>query len=306
MVQRRFITYPKYNISFIKIIIYIILFLIGLIITIKILFNKYNDSYNDKLLSIGTNNLIGNISLLDIASFNLKKPESLLSMSFNNVGSIDIPVTKKVIKEEKVIKKNIDPIIYIYNTHQTEEYNAGNLREYNITPTVYMAANILKKKMDNLGIPTIVEDENIVDVLKKNNWKYSESYNASWQWLNNAKEKHPSLKYFIDLHRDSSSGTKVINDLKYAKMMFVVGMNHENYEKNESLVIKLNNYLNENYEGLMRNIFYGKRSQYNQHFNENTILIEVGGPENTIEEVSNSINALSDALYYVIGESNGN
>ena len=150
-----------------------------------------------------------------------------------------------------------------------------------------------------------MEDSNIVDVLKENNWKYSESYYASKLWLNNIRDKYSSLKYFIDVHRDSYGGVVTIDDKVYAKMMFVVGMNHDNYEKNEELVIKLNNYLKEHYKGLMRDIFYGKRSVYNQDFNQNTILIEIGGPTNTINEVQNSVYALADALNYVIGDNYG-
>jgi len=280
---------------------------IGFIVTVKILFKKYvydnNTEKINNMLAISSNNLIGNISLIGIIGKPLSKPESLLSMSFSNIGNIDYEVKNTVDnkKDEKVSKKTSEPLVYIYNTHQTEEYAAGSLKEYNITPTVYMASNILKKGLDNFGINAIVEDENIVDVLRENNWKYSESYYASMLWLENAKKNYPSLDFFIDVHRDSASSSVTINDKSYAKMMFVVGMNHDGYEKNEELVIKLNDYLNENYKGLMRDIFYGKRSKYNQDFDENTILIEIGGPKNGIDEVQNSAYALADALAYVIG-----
>ena len=303
--QRRFIAYSRLNINIFKIIGYIIFLIIGFLITIKILFklnNTENNSHN--MLAISTNNIINNIDLLDIVTNKLSSPESILGMTFSNGGIID-----KTTKEEKEttnvvekVSKNNEPIIYIYNTHQTEEYDSGSLKDYNITPTVYMAANILQKRLNSLDINSIVEDENIVDVLKKNNWKYSESYYASKMWLENAKKNYPSLKYFIDVHRDSNSSSVTVNDIPYARMMFVVGMNHDNYEKNEALVIKLNNYLSENYDGLMRDIFYGKRSKYNQDFDENTILIEIGGPKNTIDEVQNSVYALADALSNVIGD----
>ena len=42
---------------------------------------------------------------------------------------------------------------------------------------------------------------------------------------------------------------------------------------------------------------------YNQDFNPNCILIEVGGIDNTIEEVYNTMSALSDVLNkYIKGE----
>ena len=53
----------------------------------------------------------------------------------------------EIIQKDKNIVKN-EPILYIYNTHQTEEYVSNSLANYNITPTVYMAANILKKELE--------------------------------------------------------------------------------------------------------------------------------------------------------------
>ena len=283
--KRRFIAYHRYQ-KRNKLLLLIVLFIIGLFLTTMIKSIHITKESAQRLISLSTN------SLSIISNIDLKSP-NLLKLSSSE------KTTKP--KEELTIKEDPKPLIYIYNTHQTEEYDASTLKEYNITPTVYMAANILKKKLSNLNIEAIVEDENIVKVLKEHNWKYSESYNASMLWLEIIHEKYPSIKYFIDLHRDSSASTVLINDKPYAKMMFVIGMNHENYEKNESLMLKLNNYLKENYEGLMREPFYGKRSRYNQHFNENVILIEVGGPKNTIEEVQNSIDAFAYAIESIIG-----
>ena len=283
--KRRFIAYHRYQ-KRNKLLLLIVLFIIGLFLTTMIKSIHITKESAQRLISLSTN------SLSIISNIDLKSP-NLLKLS-------SVEKTTKP-KEELTMKKDPKPLIYIYNTHQTEEYDASTLKEYNITPTVYMAANILKKKLSNLNIEAIVEDENIVKVLKEHNWKYSESYNASMLWLERIHEKYPSIKYFIDLHRDSSASTVLINDKPYAKMMFVIGMNHENYEKNESLMLKLNDYLKENYEGLMREPFYGKRSRYNQHFNENVILIEVGGPKNTIEEVQNSIDAFAYSIESIIG-----
>ena len=67
----------------------------------------------------------------------------------------------------------------------------------------------------------------------------------------------------------------------------------------------LNEFLNKGYEGLMREPFYGKNSRYNQHFNENVMLIEIGGPESTINEVSLSVKAFAESLSNLLGEDYG-
>ena len=214
-----------------------------------------------------------------ILSSTVRMPKNKLSIF--DFGTVDAflkdnfkNLNKVIIKKEAKLSENIknasalgEPLIYIYNTHQTEEYAPGSLKNYNITPTVYMAANILKENLRENGINAIVEDSSLQKGLSERGLNYNGAYTLSYEWLTSAKERYPSVKYFIDLHRDSVSASTTINNYSYAKMMFVIGMNHDNYKKNEELMLKLNEFLNRGYEGLMREPFYGKNSRYNQHFN---------------------------------------
>lgn len=252
-----------------------------------------------------------------ILSSTVRMPKNKLSIF--DFGTIDAflkdnfkNLNKVIIKREAKLSENIknasalgEPLIYIYNTHQTEEYAPGSLKNYNITPTVYMAANILKENLRENGINAIVEDSSLQKGLSERGLNYNSAYTLSYEWLTSAKERYPSVKYFIDLHRDSVSTSTTINNYSYAKMMFVIGMNHDNYKKNEELMLKLNEFLNRGYKGLMREPFYGKNSRYNQHFNENVMLIEIGGPESTISEVSLSVKAFAESLSNLLGEDYG-
>lgn len=252
-----------------------------------------------------------------ILSSTVRMPKNKLSIF--DFGTVDAflkdnfkNLNKVIIKREAKLSENIknasalgEPLIYIYNTHQTEEYAPGSLKNYNITPTVYMAANILKENLRENGINAIVEDSSLQKGLSERGLNYNGAYTLSYEWLTSAKERYPSVKYFIDLHRDSVSASTTINNYSYAKMMFVIGMNHDNYKKNEELMLKLNEFLNRGYKGLMREPFYGKNSRYNQHFNENVMLIEIGGPESTISEVSLSVKAFAESLSNLLGEDYG-
>ncbi len=252
-----------------------------------------------------------------ILSSTVRMPKNKLSIF--DFGTVDAflkdnfkNLNKVIIKREAKLSENVknasalgEPLIYIYNTHQTEEYASGSLKNYNITPTVYMAANILKENLRENGINAIVEDSSLQKGLSERGLNYNSAYTLSYEWLTSAKERYPSVKYFIDLHRDSVSTSTTINNYSYAKMMFVIGMNHDNYKKNEELMLKLNEFLNRGYKGLMREPFYGKNSRYNQHFNENVMLIEIGGPESTISEVSLSVKAFAESLSNLLGEDYG-
>ena len=155
-----------------------------------------------------------------------------------------------------------------------------------------------------------IVESNMSDILAKNSWDYSYSYQASRQLLQEKISTYKTLKYFIDIHRDSVSKnltTATINNKNYAKVLFVIGLDHKNWQPNYEFATKLNNLINENYSGLSRGIMkktgINVNGIYNQDINNNCILIEVGGVENTIEEVYNTMDAISNILYkYIKGD----
>ena len=199
------------------------------------------------------------------------------------------------------------PVIYLYNTHQGEEYNGDVLSEHDLVPTVMLAAYRLRETLNNEGINTMVETNKISEVLKINNWNYASSYQASKLLLNDALNKFSTLKYFIDIHRDAipyESSILKYNGKTYAKILFVIGVDHEGYLENLNLAEKLSQVLNQKVPNISRGIMKkggnGVNGIYNQDFSANTILIELGGQYNKISEVNNTINVLSLALKEVI------
>lgn len=195
------------------------------------------------------------------------------------------------------------PIIYIYNTHQLENYNNDNLSIYGITPNVLMASYLLKEKLNDIGLPSVVEDTNITEFLTLNHWSYADSYKASRIFILDKKNTYSSLKYYIDIHRDSVSKnitTTKINNKSYAKILFVIGLEHKNYNANLTLATDINKLFDKYYPGLSRGIYKKQGPNvngiYNQDISGNVMLIELGGVDNNIEEVLNTVNAISDIL----------
>ena len=127
--------------------------------------------------------------------------------------------------------------------------------------------------------------------------------------MEEAKRKDSSLKYFIDLHRDSlphDKTTITINDENYAKIIFLIGLENKKYNENLKFTEYINNKINEKYPGLSKGIYKkggpGVNGVYNQDFSPYTILIEIGGEENTTTEVMNTTVAVSEILKEVIQE----
>lgn len=197
---------------------------------------------------------------------------------------------------------NIKPIVYLYNTHQTEEY-ASNI--YNITPNVTTVSDMLKEELESYNIKSLVETKSVIKELKKSGEDYSYTYTITLNYLKQRKKEYPSLKYYFDIHRDSVTGEAskiIINGKKYARAMFLLGQNNPNYKKNENNIKIMMKYLNKNYPNLMRSIYYQPLYAYNQNNDEQMFLIEVGGPDNTLEELYNTSKALSKAISYYIKE----
>jgi len=221
-------------------------------------------------------------------------------VSVNNDISLKEPLL-----EVPSVKEN--PIIYIYNTHQTEKYSSDS--SLNINYSVLDASFLLQEELKKMGISSIVENGSIKDILDTNNWNYASSYRVSRMYLENARKNNPSLKYFIDLHRDSVSkeiSTVSINGKTYARTMFLLGLENDNHKSNRIVLNELEDWLDTNYPGLSRGIYEkggaGVNGVYNQDFSSNCILIEVGGHYNTLEEVNNTIEVIALMINWYLGK----
>ena len=229
--------------------------------------------------------------------------------SFESLNPLKNLTKEKETVKEETKKEEIKPKIYIYNTHPTEEYKASNILELSIQPNVIMNDYILKDLFEEKGYSTVVETTSVKDILNNNHWNYASSYKASRILLEQSVLTYPTLEYFIDVHRDSLSRDKTVIEIEnkvYAKLLFIVGLENPNYQENLSFTEKIHNKINEKYPNLSKGIYKksgpGVNGVYNQDFHKNTILIEVGGYENTTTEVLNSLLAFSSSFLEVIHE----
>lgn len=214
------------------------------------------------------------------------------------------------LKENKApLKVNLiipdEPLVYIYNTHDKETYVNPNSSLYNIDCNVKTASYVLQDKLLEYNISSIVEERSPTSEVSKNNLEYRYTYQYSRTYLKEAIEKYPSIKIFIDLHRDGVSkevSTATINGENYAKLMFFLGLGHEKSEQNKKLVKDLESIIKEKYPDILRSTFIRPNDDYNQDLTPNSFLLEVGGNYNTIEEVYNSLDVLSYALSTYLGE----
>lgn len=249
------------------------------------------------------------LSVIDKSiTFNSKNDKKTTNNSDNSESLAELEKISKHINNP-YLDNVVDPKIYIYNSHQLENYSTKHLEIYNITPNVMMASYLLKEKLNKLSIPSIAEDANIIEFMKINNWRHQDSYKASRFYIIDALNKYKNLDLIVDIHRDDltkEASTVTINNKKYANVLFVVGLEHPKYEENLKLANKINNLIKVKYPNLSRGVLTKKGSGvdgiYNQDLSPKMILLELGGQNNTIDEVLNTTEVLSTIFKEIVGD----
>ncbi len=302
-----------------KIIFFFIMIFSSFILTIKVLskFNLPNQNSDlVKFLIENNNPFIVNTEsnysyfhkiMTRLINLDLTKPLSILNTNFKGLTEeINFKEEVKKVSNEKVVNQK-EPTIYLYNSHDTEEYKPSSFAEYSVMPTVKLLDYVLKEELENNGFNVLIEEQTISSIRSSLGLNYAGSYQASRVLMEQAKEKYPSLEYFIDLHRDSLSHdrtTLTYNNKNYAMVMFLVGLENPNYQGNLDFSTKISDAINSKINGLSKGIYQkegeGVNGVYNQDFSNRTILIEVGGPENTIDEVYETLLIISEVLTEVI------
>ena len=198
-----------------------------------------------------------------------------------------------------------EPIVYIYNTHETEKYYNPFSSDYSIAPDVRLAGYILKDYLNDYNINSYIETKSITNYLKEHNLGYNGCYEASRKFILDETKNH-DYKILIDIHRDSVKHKYTLyeeDNIKYARVLFVLTTKHDNYKYNEEFVNNLNDKLNSKHKGLSRGIMKRNDVIFNQDLSPRAILIELGGVDNTLDEINNTLKVISEVLNeYIIEE----
>lgn len=307
--KKRFKT-KKNSKTVVTTILIIILFIIAIIFLARLLLDINLNIDNTDIIYYSlkepnhymlNNSTKSNILLKIIYQIDFENPSTLLQDSNYYIKINDKEKTVLVYNENYQEENSIadKPLVYIYSTHPTETFKNDELIIDNIEPNIKDVSFVLKEKLEENNVNVIVEEASISDYLKEHNYDYNQSYTASLYYLEKAYEAHPDIDLIIDLHRDGIDyeySVTSIDNKKYARIMFVVGLNRDNYQKSLDISNKMIDYLNKNYQGISRGLFTNKSAGFNQFFNDNMILIELGGNNNQLFEVLNSVDVLAETI----------
>lgn len=209
--------------------------------------------------------------------------------------------------DDPAVKPGNKNIVMIYHSHPQESYNpllgknVDNPGSPNSKKNVGLVGDILAQELERKGVATLHSFENYA--AKVSDYNYNYSYKYSRETIKQAMAQNGELQYFIDVHRDSqrhNKTTTTINGESYAQVYFIIGHGNENWQKNEAFASSIHERLEKSYAGISRGI-WGKTSaqgngEYNQSLSPQSVLIEIGGVDNTKEELERTTKVLADIL----------
>ena len=220
-------------------------------------------------------------------------------------------------KPEIVLADTEEPQVLIIHTHATESYEEYDVgygdaeyaaRSSDNTKNVVAVGDVIAEQLEEAGIGVIH------DGTQHDNPSYNGSYDRSMATVEAYLEKYPSIRVVLDIHRDAierEGGVRVkptvkIEGKKAAQVMICVGCGSDSarvpeYRHNLRFGAMLQNALQTDYPGLARPLYLCDRN-YNLHLTKGSLLIEMGGHANTLEEAKYSGEMVGKALVKVLRE----
>ncbi|WP_019422538.1 stage II sporulation protein P [Paenibacillus sp. OSY-SE] len=206
-------------------------------------------------------------------------------------------------------KTNLNNYVFIYHSHNRESWNP-ELEKQSSNPNdaktnITLVGKRLQEQLEKQGIGAVHSNEDYSSSIKGYNWNMS--YKYSKQTVKEAMAQNKELQFFFDIHRDAlrrKDSTVEIKGKSYAQVYFIIGHRNPNWKENESFASEIHEKLEDRYPGISRGI-WGKSAaqgngEYNQSLSPNSVVIEVGGIDNTLEESYRTADVLADLIAEIV------
>ena len=196
-----------------------------------------------------------------------------------------------------------DVQVIMYHTHNAETYQP----DYGVSKVsgqnggVVDAGKVFKASLEKkYGIRT-AHSTTIHDYPD-----WSKSYQNSLNTAKQLLQAYPTAKAVFDIHRDAGftskkTTTATVHGKKAAKIMMVIGCNHDNWQENLAFARLLEEKCNTLYPGLLREqIRIKETGRYNQQVDGHAVLLEIGSDLNTQAEADYSMECFAHVVYEVL------
>lgn len=232
-----------------------------------------------------------------------------LSKDYNILNSTNEEVDEAALTSLPLPHKIDEPTVLVVHTHGTECYadSSESFSSADVNGHYGFYTSSSKTRTEDTEKNMIAIGELFCNTLAEHGIQtiqcrimhdkddYNSSYANSRKSIQFYLERYPSIKYVIDIHRDSLGGdggekikTTAGSIDGCAQVMLVAGCNgngvvYPGWKENLSLALKYKKVMDEKYPSLSRPI-YLRYSRYNLDLTAGSLLLEVGSCGNTFAE----------------------
>jgi len=256
-------------------------------------------------------------------NFSNQNPENI-RLLMNNETSFNVNPADFLLRPFPIepfdITRQDEPVVLILHTHATESLvDSGTFYYYppftaertsDISRNIVLVGKELSMTLTSHNIP-VIHNHTIHDYPS-----FRDSYRRSLETINEYIARYPSIRYVIDVHRDSiiaASGEKFrpviqVDGQETAQVMIVTGTNnggayHPNWRDNLTFSVHLQQIMNERYPMLARPINL-RAQRFNQHTTGGSIILEIGSCGSSFDEALRAARLVGESLAELILRNN--
>lgn len=244
------------------------------------------------------------------------KNEVVVSGGLKITNETDYKIdVQRLMSEPLKYKFDDDSKVLVYHTHTNESYlsDISDINNMSIPPrssderiNVVRVGQELCANLEGFNIRTIHSKK--YHNVPNDRGAYARSLATVFEYI----KKDPSISVTLDIHRDGISDSRKlrmvenVDSVNVSQIMIVVGTNktglsHDRWRENLKFALKLQKKLIEYNPNIVKPIFISK-NRYNQHLTDCSLLIEIGGDGNLIDESIQSTKYIARALSEIYQE----
>lgn len=189
-------------------------------------------------------------------------------------------------------------LICMYSTHSDESYTPDD-GAYSLWEGagIYDVGNALKDELESRGIDVVYSEESFLP-------HDADAYNRSRATAEELLKRGPDA--LLDIHRDAIPAEEyetTVDGEEISKVRLFVGRSNQNAEANRAFAQEIKAVADEEYPGLIKDIYIGK-GNYNQELYPQALLLEFGTDDIEKDKAIGATEYMADVLDQVLyGES---
>lgn len=205
-----------------------------------------------------------------------------------------------------------EPLVYIYHTHNRESFspelkvkNVG--KAFDETKNITLVGNRLKNSLIEKNINALHETTDFAGELEEEGLFDKDSYLLSRESIKKVLMKNNNLKMLIDIHRDNirrKDSTIILTGKEHAKVALFLSRSSKNHKENLAFAELIHNKMEQKYPGLSRGVTIKDNEMnsvnYNQDLMDESVLMSIGGVDNTLEEEYRTADILASIIKEII------